>query len=224
MMSGNAKMFYSGRFGELAKRSGIYRITIKRGDLPPRHYVGQGVCISKRWSSHLRLLRRGDHWNADFQADFAKYGIDALSFEIVVICEKRAETLALYEQLAVDAHNPDFLYNLWKKCVITGAGTPASPQRKIKVAAKLKGIKRSDETKAAVGRAQVWKRTPEGRLKLSAGQKNSSRPSMSAEERAHRSETTHFRHLSPESHRKSRAGQILRWWTLNKGSAWVLHG
>ncbi len=217
----DTKAFFLKRYGPLAKGAGIYRIAINRNKLPPKFYIGQGVNISKRWASHLHLLRRGDHWNGEMQADFVKYGIKSLAFEILIVCERNAEILALYEQSAVDAHDIDTLYNLWTKCTKTGAGTTASPERKAKIAAKITGLKRSKETKEAIGRAQAWKSTPEGRAKLSAAAKK--RPHiMSQEERDHRSKTTHFRNMKPESYAKAAATRALNKAVLENSTAWVL--
>lgn len=84
------------------KRAGIYRIRIERGDLPPKFYIGQASRFRARWASHLRLLKQGKHWNAALQADFAKYGVHAASFEILLVCQPTREILALYEQIIVD--------------------------------------------------------------------------------------------------------------------------
>jgi group I intron endonuclease len=229
----DTKAFFLERYGPLAKGAGIYRIAINRSDLPPKFYIGQGVNISKRWASHLHLLRRGDHWNGEMQSDFVKYGIKSLAFEILIVCERNAEILALYEQAAVDAHDIDTLYNLWTKCTKTGAGTPASPERKAKIAARITGLKRSRETRDAIGRAQAWKRTPEGRAKMSAVLREAAkkRPPMSEEERAYRSRTTTFRNLSPESKQKSAATREIKYAcertrkaVLEKSTEWILYG
>jgi group I intron endonuclease len=207
-----------------AARSGIYKISIDRGNLPRRFYIGQAVHIAKRWSAHLYLLRAKKHWNDQLQQDFDQYGENSCKFEIALICDRNSDILAMYEQALVDFFGSTNLYNLWIRCVKTGAGTPASPERKAKIAAAIRGLRRSKETKERIGRVQAWKRTPEGRAKMSVALKAAAknRPPMSDEERAHRSATTHFRNLPPEAHKRGAATRNLNKLVVKKNSAWML--
>jgi len=71
----------------------------------------------------------------------------------------------------VDSVGRDWLFNIKIECVISSLGTKASPERIAKIAAAIKGIKRSPETRAKVSAAQAWKKTPEGFARMSAALK-----------------------------------------------------
>lgn len=152
--------------------SGIYRIRVTAPTGTSRFYIGQSVNILKRWKAHMRDLRLGSHWNAALQFDFTAYGEAAFSIEVVIRCRADKAILASHEQATVDAHRRDDLYNIKVQCVVSGLGVLASPERKSKIAAAIRGIKRSPETRAAIGRAQAWKKTPDGKAKLSASHQN----------------------------------------------------
>jgi len=213
--------FYPHRHDPIMVHAGIYRIKVSRNNEPDKFYIGQTSHMRRRWVDHFRLLRLGTHWSPDLQMDFNELGQSAFRFEIVLICAKDRGILALYEQIILDSYEPTQVYNIWRLCSTSGLGTKASPERKAKIAAKITGLKRSVETKAAISRAQAWKKTPEGRLKLSAAQVN--RLPMPAEERARRSLTTHFRNPSPEMHKKGGASLKLRALVLRKSTAWMLY-
>lgn len=206
----------------LARECGIYRISIRLPDGSAKFYIGQTVQISVRWARHLTLLRKGSHWNKALQSDYMRCGPGAVSFEIILICQRDREILALYEQTVVDASDPNLLYNVRVKCVTSGLGTIASQERRMKVAKALTGIKRSEETRAAVGRAQAWKHTPEGRAKMSAAAKGRK---ATPEQKARRSEAMKLRGaLPPESYQKGIATKAMNKAVLERGTAWVLHG
>jgi group I intron endonuclease len=202
--------------------AGIYMITVRPEGGPVRYYVGQSGNIRKRLGQHFSKLRRGVHWNVGLQVDFNAYGEKAFTSSTVLICAADAEILAMYEQAVVDFHAPDSLYNIRIQCVTSGLGTQASPERKIKVAEAIRGIKRSDETKAAIRRGGAWRHTPEGRAKMSAAHKGRK---ATPEQRAARSAAMKLRpKLSPEAYQRGMATRLMKKAVLQKGSAWILHG
>lgn len=66
--------------------TGIYAIVHMESG---RCYVGQSVCISKRWSRHRGDLRRGKHSSRHLQNCWDKYGEGAFEFLILEECEQR---------------------------------------------------------------------------------------------------------------------------------------
>lgn len=49
-------------------------------------YVGSSKDIDKRWASHVRMLRRGNHHNAHLQHAWKKHGAQAFTFEVLELC------------------------------------------------------------------------------------------------------------------------------------------
>ena len=126
--------------------SGIYRIVSPSGN----EYVGSAVSFNRRFAKHKHELKKLNHHCKPLQSAAAKYGIDKLKFEVLLIC--KADDLIFYEQLVIDSFNPS--YNMCKK-----AGSAL-------------GIKRSPETCKRLSEAnKLWIRTPEIRAAMSAGRK-----------------------------------------------------
>jgi group I intron endonuclease len=193
-------------------KGGIYRIAGPSN----RYYIGQAVNFRKRWQHHLVFLRRGNHANREMQADFTAVGEQAFRFEKVLICA--LQMMTFYEQLCVDAADPARIYNIRRLCVTSGFGVPASPERKAKVSAALKG-RIPDAVFQRMTLAGGFRHTPEARLKMSkalTGRK------QTAEQRAKRSRTSHFRVSNPEWKARSAATQSLKAKVLRRGTAWVL--
>jgi len=152
----------------MKKQAGIYRITIARGDLPPKNYIGQSIFMNQRIRVHLRDLRGGKHYNIHFQRAFDKYGEHAVTFSPIIVCEPKKEILQMYEQAVVDSMDPDLIFNIRLECVVSNLGIPASEEQKTKVSAAITGTKRSLDTRERIAAAQAWKRTPEGRARCAA--------------------------------------------------------
>jgi len=112
------------------KISGIYKIESKLK--PERCYIGSAVDISKRWRSHLILLRKNQH-NKKIQNHFNKYNETDLRFSILLGCEKK--DLIKTEQYFIDSYNPWF-----NVCKIAGSTL---------------GIKASDETKKLMSEQRI---------------------------------------------------------------------
>ncbi|CAB3729952.1 hypothetical protein LMG22037_05491 [Paraburkholderia phenoliruptrix] len=126
--------------------SGVYRITAASGDC----YIGSSENIWKRWLGHQTMLRCGNHRSKSMQDESNRAGLDALRFEILLICDK--SQLLFYEQRAIDAYKPAF---------------NSSP-----TAGSTKGIVASEETRAKLASAKLGKKrgpmSPETRAKIAA--------------------------------------------------------
>jgi hypothetical protein len=74
-----------------------------------------------RWNTHRRELRENDHHARFLQRTWNKYGEDAFSFSVLLLCGE--QNLLLYEQLALDALEPEF-----NTCRVAGStlGVPLS--------------------------------------------------------------------------------------------------
>lgn len=116
----------------ITKRSGVYLI---KNETSGKVYVGSAVNLSKRWSEHLCGLRKGTHCNEHLKRAWNRYGEDAFSFEVLLICDK--DNLLFFEQRVLNIfakhHGWGMLYNI-------------SP-----TAGSSIGVKFTDETKAKIG-------------------------------------------------------------------------
>lgn len=61
---------------------GIYKFTNKINN---KSYIGQSVCIEKRYQQHIRSISKS---KLPFHMALAKYGIDNFDFEVLVECSK----------------------------------------------------------------------------------------------------------------------------------------
>lgn len=130
--------------------SGVYTITTPSGKV----YVGSAVNFSRRWHVHKSRLRRKTHDNAKLQAALDKYG-EKLEFKKIIICAR--DHVVLYEQLAIDAINPEL--NI---CRIAGStlGYRHTEETKEKFGSRPisygnKGKKHSEETKSRISAAKT---------------------------------------------------------------------
>lgn len=131
----------------LQNNAGIYRITVDRGDKPPKYYIGQAVKFRPRWLKHLSTLKRGAHDNSHLQRAFDKYGPSEISFQVVLVCSADQELLALYEQLVLDSHPDEGIYNIHRECVTSPLGRVISAETRAKIAAAVTGTKWSLEAR-----------------------------------------------------------------------------
>jgi group I intron endonuclease len=106
---------------------GIYKITSPSGNC----YIGSSIDIARRWKQHLGEISRNRHHSKALQSAFSKYGIDSMSFEVILECS--VEELLIREQEAIDAHNPK--YNI------------------LRIAGSSRGRKMSEDVKRKIGRA-----------------------------------------------------------------------
>lgn len=131
----------------MEKISGIYKISSKRN--PERYYIGSAINIANRWRTHLCVLRKNEHHSSKLQNHVNKYGINDLTFDIIIECDKH--NLIALEQFYLDALSP------WFNMSPTAGNTY--------------GIKRSDETKRKLSEIHKGRRaTEETRKKMSEAQ------------------------------------------------------
>lgn len=134
--------------------SGIYRILIKRNDLPPFRYIGRAVILRKRWNKHLSELRRGVHKNHLIQKAFAEFGEVAFSFEVLLECEGPREVFEMHEKAFLDKEieigDEECILNICREAVGTRKGVAMRQETKDKIGAGNKGKVRSEEHRLAV--------------------------------------------------------------------------
>lgn len=121
------------------KLSGIYKIQSKCK--PERCYIGSAVNIHARWIRHRWELLTGVHPSGKLQRHYDKYGISDLQYSVLICCEK--DSLITTEQFYLDSHKAYF--NVCKN------------------AGSVLGIKRSEETKLKIGKANKGRQTALGR-------------------------------------------------------------
>lgn len=69
----------------MEKRAGVYEI-----EIAGYKYYGSSININARKQSHISKLRSGKHRNQRLQRCFDKYGEDAMSFKILVVCDEES--------------------------------------------------------------------------------------------------------------------------------------
>lgn len=130
--------------------TGIYQIkNICNGKV----YVGSAIDIDKRWGTHIRALKRGDHRNIHLQRSWNKYG--QASFEFSVLEETTESTLIEREQFYLDKlysadHSKGF--NI-APTAGNSLGIKRRPETIEKVRAARKGSTLTEEHKANIGEA-----------------------------------------------------------------------
>lgn len=193
----------------LKNSAGIYRIVVGRGDRPPKYYIGQAVKFKSRWSQHLRCLRRGSHNNHQLQRAFVKYGPQSISFQILLVCPKQKEMLAMYEQLVLDSYAPKSIYNIHRECVTSPLGRIVSAETRAKIAAAVAGTKWSPEARERKSE-QVKRQMADPARRISIAEATR-RVMADPEARAKISKTLSARALSPEGLARARemaAGRV----------------
>lgn len=150
---------------------GIYVITSPSG----KQYVGSAINFTKRWQAHRLTLRKGTHHCIGLQRAANKYGVDALEFSVILVCER--PMLVMYEQAALDSMKPSY-----NRCLVAGSplGLKRTPEARAKMAAaKLgntfrRGKTLTEENKKKISetlKAKGNKIAPETRVKIVAAQK-----------------------------------------------------
>lgn len=177
-------------------------------------YIGSASGIKgfrKRATYHRWTLNHGKHHSPTLQNHFNKYGIDAFTFEIALICP--SEKCLDFEQAFLDAngigyHNKSYNTNPSGICLYPGKrngmsklkGRKASEETRRRISEALTGIKRSEETKLKVGNASRGrKHSPESLARMSAKLKGRKRsPEYSEKMRQWNLDNP----LSPEARKK----------------------
>ncbi len=83
--------------------SGIYIIT---NDVDDRIYIGSTINFWKRFSDHKRKLTLNTHANKHIQAFSKKYGIESLSFNLLLLCKNTC--LLFNEKQCIELLKPKF--------------------------------------------------------------------------------------------------------------------
>src|SRR5574343_274554 len=91
------------RRGKMIRRGGFYQILNAANG---KRYVGSAKCFYTRKGKHFSALRLGQHHARHLQAAFQKYGIEAFSFDVLLVCAQ--EDLLFYEQRAIDVLRPEY--------------------------------------------------------------------------------------------------------------------
>ncbi len=153
--------------------TGVYVI---RNFFGGEEYVGSAMQgFSRRWSEHIRHLKKGDHTNWFLQAAWNHFGHNALQFSILERCPK--EDCLRKEQKWMNALKPE--YNILKYAGAPGLGRVQSAQERAQRSIRSTGAgnsffgkKHTPETLARlsiVHRGRVT--TPETKMKLSEASK-----------------------------------------------------
>lgn len=156
------------------KISAVYGIRSPSGRL----YIGSSKVVAKRWSRHVRDLRRGVHHCKPLQRAADKYGLNTLRIEILHRCA--ADELFAQEQVLIDFFGFDNLYN-----VSTHAAGPRgwhwTPEEREAIGARQRGRKATPEQRAHMSAAQRGRKpTPEAIENM----RKAARPPLTAEQKA----------------------------------------
>lgn len=146
------------------KLSGIYEISNK---VNGKQYIGSAVSFERRWRVHRHKLQKGVHHNQPLQNAWNRYGSDAFSFKVLLVCG--VEDLVLFEQRALDVVQP--AYNV---CKIAGrtTGYKHTLETKAKFHLRKKAVRSAESYKAAAAKAaKTMKQTPEHKAAISAAHK-----------------------------------------------------
>ena len=128
--------------------SGIYRILNTKNN---KCYIGSGISIKQRFSTHIRLLNTSKHFNNHLQTAWNKYGEESFIFEILEeskenkLKDKEEYYIKLYK-----SNNRQYGYN-----------------KRIDCSTNL-GIKASDETREKQRLSHLGVKHPEWRNKIKA--------------------------------------------------------
>lgn len=142
--------------GDGTIKSGIYRIV----HLPTNNeYIGQSKNIKRRFSSHLRMLRTGNHHSIHLQRAWDKYGKSDFSFEILAVCD--IDHLTPLEQIMFDEFRPAF--NVSRVAGST-RGVPISAARRAAMSVRFRGKKLTAEHRAKISRALKGRTPPRAQI------------------------------------------------------------
>lgn len=186
--------------------SGIYRIVVERGDLPPKFYIGQTVNMATRRQSHMAALRAGRHDNVALRRAFNKYGSNSMRLEPVVACAPEPAILTEWEQYVLDFYIQRYgranVYNVMTECVKSHLGVRRSAETKLRMSMAQRGVPKSAEY---VARMKLRRPSPEARAKLSVALKGRK---LSPERCAQISESQKNRTRSADIGAKISAGKL----------------
>ncbi len=97
-------------FKEAPKEAGIFRITNTANG---KVYLGSSLNLHGPLNKHRFMLKMGSHINRALQADFARFGAEAFTFEIVEVVKRTddpgfdaEDELALLEEIWIEREKP----------------------------------------------------------------------------------------------------------------------
>lgn len=123
-------------------KSGVYCI---ENTFNKKQYIGSSKNVYKRKNRHFSELKNNKHKNSKFQNSFNKHGKEFFIFYVIEFVEKEAD-LVKREQYYIDLNKPQYNINL--------------------IANSSLGVKRSEETKEKVRKANLGLKHPEWRNKI----------------------------------------------------------
>lgn len=137
--------------------SGVYSI-----EVAGQVYIGGTKNIRDRWGDHINHLLLGTHDNRPMQKAFDRFGIDALRFRVVELCDRN--DLPAREQFWLDHY---------RGSTPTVHSSPSVRRVGAWEPGRMKGVPKSAEHKAKIAAAQAaaWKRD-DGRRKAALIQRN----------------------------------------------------
>jgi group I intron endonuclease len=140
------------------KEKGIYSITHK---ISSKRYIGSTYSnFYDRWCAHRSTLHRKCHSSILLQRAWDKYGSDAFEFEIIEINCENLHDRELHYINYFQSSDPMFGYNISKETNNARLGHQQSDSAKLKISLKLKGIKRSNETKQKISASKTGTGNP----------------------------------------------------------------
>jgi hypothetical protein len=172
--------------------SGIYKI---ENLINKKCYIGQSVDLSKRKSSHFKMLAKNKHTNSHLQYAFNKYKENAFVWKILVYCE--SFELTRYETFFDNHYKKLALSYNTRECVDSNKGIILSEEIKKKISKNFPntsgknhpfyGKHRSEETKRKLSESNIGKHhSEETKKKMSEARRGKNHPNFGK----HRSEET----------------------------------
>lgn len=148
----------------MEKICGIYKIT---NTFNNKFYIGSSADILRRYYLHLWSLRKNKHSNQKLQHSFNKHGEKVFLLEIVE--ESYPEQLLIREQFWVDSLKACLVgYNIngTVEKPPSWLGKKHSLATKLKIGAKSKGKKLSNEQKRAISKVHKGKNIKESQMQF----------------------------------------------------------
>lgn len=133
-----------------------------------KFYVGSTVRIKTRFRTHRRKLRSGTHHCLHLQNAWNKYGEDAFVFRVVAVVEDFSELSAVEQAFLDEHHGTRQCYNFARYTDHSTRGTIRPPKHRAAISNSLKayyaehshplkGVPRSDQTKALISANRAGK-------------------------------------------------------------------
>lgn len=158
---------------EHKRASGVYII---RNSINSKVYVGSAIDFKRRYYEHVSRLKTKKHSSRKLQSFAGKYGIDALSFDLLEIVERDKITILTCEQKWLDYYRCCESNNGFNNCFLatSSLGVKQSAETRAKIAAIKTGLRASIETKQKMSEASRNRpsASPETRAKLSVAKRN----------------------------------------------------